>query len=497
MPDAATAPTPTPGKLSPVQTILQSQQAIQDITGQEQAMAENLQKENAAREKSESEAIKSLETQRAGLQPPQIGELPKQPEVKQTDPIKQWSSAAMIFAAIGSLFTRRPLTTAMNAASGVLDAFRKNDIDAANAGYKQWQDSFNNFMKVQQFELDEYKSALGDIRDREQMVLDIGKQESSDRIAEVNAMGHAFGDRLMAEVRVEADAWKVIEEKERMAQTMLMQGPRLDILMAQARALHELEKSEQFQKASPPEKFAMIRGNENYAGLTFEQQDQQVKGMEVALTRQGTPGGDYIAAQRNLDAVERASAKGQAGGVIYQAEVQDAFTQIINGGRAIRGFQAKMNTEHAGLWDRMMAELNQYFTVTTNPDGTIKLMPGKGGNLSGRMIQDMKILSEQVAEDRRSVYAINIINAQEELKGRDVEDKRAETLHPYFSDTGYLEKMRKTIKLVRDHQGQPDGPALIKAFEDRFGIDARFAILAGVPIDDTGGAINTEPAPGQ
>lgn len=480
MADPTTVAPPPQEKLSPAKTILGAQSAIQDIAGRETAMAENLQTEDRAAEKQENEAISALEKERQGLHPPELEQMPKFTPPQQTDPVKQWSSAAMIFAAIGSLFTRRPLTTAINAASATLDAYRKNDIENASAAYKQWQDSFNNWMKVQTFELDEYKSALGDIRDREKMVMDIGKQESTERIAEVNALGHAFGSQLMAEARTEEDAWRAIDEMERVKFMMAEQGPRLAILQAQAAALAKVQQDPQYIKAGQNKdyqtQYRMLRG----AGfeLSPEQEIQYVKGVETTLTRQQTPGGDYIAAQRNLEAVERASAKGAAGGVVYQAELQDAFTQIINGGRAIRGFQAKMNTEHAGLFDRAQAEVNQWI--------------GKGGNLSQRMIEDMKILSEEVAQDRQAVYAVTLLNAQDEAKERGISDQYAKSIHPYFPDEGYLDKMRQSIGLLRQH---PSDPAYIDAFERRFGVDARFAVLAGVPVDDTGAATSAAPAP--
>lgn len=502
MPDVATTqevvvPPPPQGKLSPAKTILTAQQNVQDLTSQEMQMAQGLQKENREREAREEGDIAKLEQQREGLHPPQLTDVPKFTPPTQTDPMKQWTSAAMVFAAIGSLFTRRPLTTALNAASGVLDAYRKNDIEGANAAYKQWQDSFNNWMKVNTFELDEYKAALGDIRDEERMILDLGKEESEDRIAETRALGQAFQNTIMANVKTEQEAWQAIIQNERMQQMMEMQMPRLQILQAQAQAIAKLQQSPEFQDAmknNPQKALDMLRGSPGWSGLTDEQGAMQVARMETQLTRVGTPGNDFMAAQRNLAAVERAAAKGAAGGVVSQAELQDAFTQIINGGRAIRSFQARMNYEHSGLYDRFMAWVNQNgFKVITAPDGTLKVEGGRGGTLSQRMIDDMKTLSEAVATDRKNVYAIDIISAQDELTGRGVSAQAASSLHPYFGDTGYLTKMRAAIKYLRDNQ---DKPGIVQAFDQQFGIDARFAALAGAPIDDSGATLS-DPVPAQ
>ena len=481
----ADPPAPPPGKLSPAQTVLQSQRAIQDIVGKETAMAENLQKEDTEREARESSAISELEKQRGGLNPPQI-EVPKQPEVKQTDPIKQWSSVAMMFAAIGSLFTRRPLTTAINAASAVLDAYRKNDVETANAAYKQWQDSFNNYMKVQQFELEEYKSALGDIQNREQLVMDIGKQESQDRIAEVNALGHAFGNQLMAQVHTEDDAWKAIESYQRMQETMAMQVPRIAIMKAQAQAIKKLQDSPEYKNASAAKQYALLRGQEGWVGLNEEQQTAYVRGTETRLTRQGTPVGDYLAVFRNIGPVEAVADKVRAGislGVVDQTALADAYTQIINGGRAIRGFQMQMLQQHPGMWNRMEIEWQQWFS---------KGGVGKGGPLSPQMIDDMITISRELATQRRNIAAVVMVNAQDEAMENGVDPARAKAMRAdvFANNDPFLEKMRLTMQSLLKNQ---DKPEYVQAFEKRFGVGTRFAVMGELPE----GEVAEAPQPGQ
>lgn len=90
--------------------------------------------------------------------PPALFQPPPQP--KPYDPIKAWGSVAMLVAGIGSLLTRSHLTTALNAASDVMNAYKANDAAAANAAYQTWQASTANALKLYQFESEQYDKIL-------------------------------------------------------------------------------------------------------------------------------------------------------------------------------------------------------------------------------------------------------------------------------------------------------------------------------------------------
>ncbi len=66
----------------------------------------------------------------------------------------------MLVAGIGSLLTRSHLTTALNAASDVMNAYKANDAAAANAAYQTWQTSTANALKLYQFESEQYDKIL-------------------------------------------------------------------------------------------------------------------------------------------------------------------------------------------------------------------------------------------------------------------------------------------------------------------------------------------------
>src|ERR1700684_1508456 len=50
-----------------------------------------------------------------------------------TNPLQAFGSAAGILAAFGGLLTKRPLTTSLNAAASVMNAYKQNDIAAAQS----------------------------------------------------------------------------------------------------------------------------------------------------------------------------------------------------------------------------------------------------------------------------------------------------------------------------------------------------------------------------
>lgn len=94
------------------------------------------------------------------LTPPK---LPAAPTPQATSPIQVWGSSAMWLAALGGLLTRRPLTNSLNAAAGVMNAYRQQDAEAAKQQYETWKTETEQAVKMAQFSLDAYKTALSKI----------------------------------------------------------------------------------------------------------------------------------------------------------------------------------------------------------------------------------------------------------------------------------------------------------------------------------------------
>jgi hypothetical protein len=120
------------------------------------------------------------------LKPPDL-KPPPQPEA--TQPIQVWGSAAMWVAALGGLLTKRPLVNSLNAAGAVMKAYRDQDAAAAQQAYEVWKTETENAVKMAQFSIDAYKTALGKI--------DTDKKEAA---AEFTATAKALGDENAAYV---------------------------------------------------------------------------------------------------------------------------------------------------------------------------------------------------------------------------------------------------------------------------------------------------------
>lgn len=127
--------------------------------------------------------LDAINKETGALQPPQMGKEPPPPEKKMSNPLEGWGGAAMVFAAIGSLMTRQPLATAMNAAAGAIQAVKKGDDEAYNQAYEQWKVASDNVIKQQNFQVQAYNAALKKI-----------DTDQKGALAEFSAYAKAFGD---------------------------------------------------------------------------------------------------------------------------------------------------------------------------------------------------------------------------------------------------------------------------------------------------------------
>lgn len=85
---------------------------------------------------------------------------PPPPQEAVTDPFQAFGQPAMWIAALGSLFTRRPLVNAINAAGAVLQSTHEQDTAAAKRHYETWKVEQENALKLAKFEQDAYKLAI-------------------------------------------------------------------------------------------------------------------------------------------------------------------------------------------------------------------------------------------------------------------------------------------------------------------------------------------------
>jgi hypothetical protein len=193
--------------------------------------------------------LDAINKETGALQPPKY-DLPKFEPPKKTDPVAAWASPAMALAAIGSLLTRTPMTTALNAAAGVMKAFKENDREAEDTAFQQWKQSTELANKQQTFQLEAYKAALAK-----------ASTDEKGALAQFTAYAHAFGDEtaaLAAQTRGLQGAEHVTIDYQRMMNAAMEKMPQI----LEGKALHDAVRDPAFQAklkaAKTPEEKADI-----------------------------------------------------------------------------------------------------------------------------------------------------------------------------------------------------------------------------------------------
>ena len=121
--------------------------------------------------------------------PPEL-KLAPPPTTQATDPASVWGSVAMVAAGLGSLLTRGHLTTALNAAAGVVKGYRQGDQEAANSAFQTWKTSNENALKMANYEREMYNSLLSNTAAQERIGLEregLSEREIHDRAIEAPA----------------------------------------------------------------------------------------------------------------------------------------------------------------------------------------------------------------------------------------------------------------------------------------------------------------------
>lgn len=94
----------------------------------------------------------------AQVQMPRLSAPP--PQQAPSDPLQAFGQPAMWIAAIGSLFTRHPFATAIQAAGAVMASTQKLDAEAAKQHFEQWKVQSENAMKLANYQMKAYEAAI-------------------------------------------------------------------------------------------------------------------------------------------------------------------------------------------------------------------------------------------------------------------------------------------------------------------------------------------------
>jgi hypothetical protein len=367
---------PTSNPMQTIDTVLGGEakreaKQEQDITKSEQDIG--------AAEKVRTQAHERTQADRLMLKQPTL-EQPQTPHVQPTNPLQIWGSLAMMMAGIGSLMTRTPMLSALNAASGVMKGYRERDQAAADAAFKTWKVASENSIQTANFQQKSYDETM--------MLLDKSDKLSDEEYnstvktveAELRAKATAFGhDTMVDRITVQGveGAQKMMEQMKTFAVKMEEQIPNLE----QAHYFH----ATMLKMESDPRFKSLVENDPGAAYNLVEQlMPQSMKGMtpNQQVTKENTeqqqisgqPMYKSWAAATVSSAEIAETLKNVKMGTVAVAVAADQFTQTFNGGRAIRGFQMSMLHDNRPLW--LEAE-------------TLANRVGSGGSLTARELDTM------------------------------------------------------------------------------------------------------------
>jgi hypothetical protein len=221
-PMAPTAPAPVASGAAPAARLATDTEGAQLAAAAEEARKEKqraieeaLKKkktDTAVVETEETEDAKILRERKEALQiekgkltPPEYKSIPyKAP--KPTNMVEQWGSVAMIFAMLGSMFTRNHATTALNAAAAAMNGFKAGDEAAAKQSYEEFKAANENLLKATEFQQRVYAEAMKGIESREQFASERYTARGKERAAKLKAIATAFEDTSMIAAMKHDDA---------------------------------------------------------------------------------------------------------------------------------------------------------------------------------------------------------------------------------------------------------------------------------------------------
>lgn len=190
----------------------------------------------------------------ASLTPPKL-ELPPQPTPQYRSPMEAFGSTAGLLAVLGGLITRRPIVASLNAAADVMQAYRAQDDQAARDAFNTWKVQTENAFKMASFEQQSYRIAIEKHH---------GDEQSA--VAELNALGHAMENQLMAKVNTIAEAQKLMMEQARLASQLRKDAREAEVFKEHYDLWERLKQTPEFQKSSVPQQIEMYKETFGKAG---------------------------------------------------------------------------------------------------------------------------------------------------------------------------------------------------------------------------------------
>jgi hypothetical protein len=81
------------------------------------------------------------------------------PKQNFTDPMKAFQNPAVVIATLGSLFSRAPLTAAMNASGAAMEAYHKGEAEQFAVQRDEWKENLDRAIQINKIEIEKYDAA--------------------------------------------------------------------------------------------------------------------------------------------------------------------------------------------------------------------------------------------------------------------------------------------------------------------------------------------------
>lgn len=203
--------------------------------------------------KSRADTMERLDTEADSLKPPTL-ETPPPPVARSTDPKQIWGSSAMMLAGIGSLFTRTPLTTAMNAAAKVMESYKAGDRAAADQAFKTWEVANKNAIDLANFQQNAYETALRSVERRQDMTARESEAATQTAIAAFTAQASAFRDQTALEIaRMQGieGVEQLLAQRAKLAADLQSSAAENTLNQQFSQEFAKVQESPEFQSATP------------------------------------------------------------------------------------------------------------------------------------------------------------------------------------------------------------------------------------------------------
>jgi hypothetical protein len=262
--------TPEGGSARPELTIEELYRKQQEneakLSANEEKSLQNIDESDekkAAIERETEEKKAEIDLKKGKLVAPQLQQVPYKPAT-QTSPAEQWGSMVMIFAMLGSLFTRRHATTALNAAAAAMNGFNQKNDAASKQALEEFKVANANMLKAAEFQQKAYEDALKGYDTEEKLAEIAGTKKEKEIDANVKAVNSALQHTNLEIIREQnglQGVLRALDLEKKNAASIAEMTARTEKLQREAKQKDDIKvllDSQEYRGASPQERAAMI-----------------------------------------------------------------------------------------------------------------------------------------------------------------------------------------------------------------------------------------------